>query len=103
MKPMPITDASTWTQRYEAVREHLLTGRQTLGADPLGLVLLLEHGVAGWMSWWLDGLAKDRSSIETPAVLFCPPTPIWQQQLTMLLAQMTATQLWLFVYLSGRI
>lgn len=92
MNPRASIDASTWTKRYEAVREHRLTGRQTLGTDPLGLVLLIKHGVAGWMRRWLDGLAPERPVPEMVARLH-PPTPLWQQQLTILLAHMTVNQL----------
>jgi hypothetical protein len=93
MKPSLLTNASTWTERYEAVRGHLVSGRHLLGVDPLGLVLVLKHGVAGWMRRWLESPSDPRPAGETPAVPLCPSTPVWQQQLTMLLAQMTVTQL----------
>jgi hypothetical protein len=93
MKPNLITDSSPWAERYEAVREHLLSGRQILGADPVGLVLLLKHGMAGWMRRWIEGLAETRSVRATPVGTLCLATPIWQQQLTLLLAQMAVSQL----------
>lgn len=92
MKPT-LPEPSTWTQRYEAVRDHLLNGRQILSAAPLGLVLLLKHGVAGWMRRWLESLGQAPPVHPTPAAPLCPSTPVWQQQLTSLLAQMTVTQL----------
>jgi len=75
-----------WRQRYEALRQHALGGRDLLAAPPLGLHLLRCQGLAGWMQRWTDategGLAHS-----TPAPL--PDGPVWQEQLTVLLAQMT--------------
>lgn len=93
---MPSTllpNAFLWAERYEAVREHRVRGRQLLGADPLGVVWLVQHGVAGWMHRWRESLGEARPVRATPALPLSPPTPVWQRQLTLLLAQMTLTQL----------
>jgi hypothetical protein len=90
MKPMPLIPPASWKQRYEVLRQHVLERRQVLGADPLGLVVLLKQGVAGWRrSWWepppLPALPAPPTSR--------PSTPQWQQQLTELLAHMTVEHL----------
>jgi hypothetical protein len=82
-----------WRQRYEALRQHVLNGGDTLGTAPLGLHLLHYQGVAGWMERWTE--AVESSSVVTvtspPPSLLC--TVGWQQQLTVLLAQMTLQQI----------
>jgi hypothetical protein len=94
MKPHPST-AAAWTERYEALRRHVFNHRQNLGADPLGLVLVLRQGVAAWMRSW-----DEASSPATSPPCSWPPgpplssaTPDWQQQLTNLLTQMTFAHL----------
>ena len=44
--PLPSTAATIWKQRYEDLRQLAVTDSQILGAQPLGLVLLLREGVA---------------------------------------------------------
>jgi hypothetical protein len=75
-----------WRQRYEALRQHALGGRDLLAAPPLGLHLLRCQGLAGWMHRWADANAGGLAN-STPAPL--PDGPVWQEQLTVLLAQMT--------------
>jgi hypothetical protein len=81
-----------WQQRYEALRRHALTGRDTLSVPPLGLHLLRHYGVGGWMERWTE-------AVETSIVTSTPPpswrlcTAGWQEQLTLLLAQMTFPQI----------
>jgi hypothetical protein len=81
-----------WQQRYEALRRHALTGRDTLAAPPLGLHLFWHYGVAGWIERWTE-------AVEPSVVAAIPPPPSWlctsgwQQQLTLLLAQMTFPQI----------
>jgi hypothetical protein len=81
--------AAAWKQRYEALRQ-LAVGRGLLGADPLGLVLLLRQGVAGWMRGWADPPPRPLAPPLAPAL---PATPQWQRQLTELLAQMSLAHL----------
>jgi hypothetical protein len=90
----PSPAPATWKQRYEALRQLAAAGSLVLGVDPLGLVLLLRQGVAGWMRSW-SGLIE--TATETPAVPASPPPVIptspWQQQVTELLAQMSLAHL----------
>ena len=90
MKTMPPTPLAAWKQRYEALRQHVLERRQVLGADPLGLVVLLRQGVAGWMKSWWEPPPLPTLPMPLPSP---PPTPQWQQQLTELLAHMTVEHL----------
>ena len=81
-----------WQRRYEALRRHVLTGRDTLAVPPLGMHLLQHYGVAGWMERWTE-------TVEASVVTAIPPPPSWlcaagwQEQLTLLLAQMTFPQI----------
>ncbi len=83
-----------WTERYEALRQHALNNRQSLTADPLGLVLLLRQGVALWMGCWPS--SSSSSGPASPASCAASPLaclPDCQRQLTELLAQMTSAHL----------
>ena len=94
MSPAPVSPApaaGNWQERYEALRQLALSGRQILAADPLGLVLLLRQGVAGWMRGWTD-LAPTLPAAPVPAAAL-PPAPLWQQALTQLLAEMSLAHL----------
>jgi hypothetical protein len=82
-----------WKQRYEALRQLAVAGNLVFEVDPLGLVLLLRQGVAGWMHSW-SGQMQTTTAAAVPA----PPTPAVptsqrQQQLTELLAQMSLAHL----------
>jgi len=93
MKKPPSVSPAQWRERYEALRQHVVERRQILGADPLGLVMLLTRGVGGWMeSWWEAPAEAAKTSALAPS-LKCPTTPPWQEQLTRLLAQMAAQHL----------
>ena len=85
------TAAGAWNQRYEAIRQLAVTRSRILGADPLGLVLLLRQGVAGWMRGWA-GWAQTPPAAPVPASAL-PPVSLWQQQLTELLAEMSFAHL----------
>jgi hypothetical protein len=85
----PTPPATFWKQRYETLRQMAVGGRQVLDTDPLGLVVLVGQGVAGWMRSWSE-LTRPVPLPATPRPL--PPvasTGAWQQQLTQLLAQMS--------------
>ena len=89
----PSPAPATWKQRYEALRQLAAAGSLVLGVDPLGLVLLLRQGVAGWMNSWSGPI---ETTTQTP--VSASPTPViptspWQQQVTELLAQMSLAHL----------
>lgn len=91
--PLSIASPASWRQRYEELRNHVLEGRRTLGADPLGVVLLCRRRLAGWLRGWQE-MTLPRPPLPLPSSE--PPfpvTPLWQQELTLLLAQMTTQQL----------
>jgi hypothetical protein len=87
------TTGTVWQQRYEALRQLAVGGRQILEAEPLGLVLVLREGVAAWMRRW-SALAQTpplprASTPPAPAV----PAAGWQHQLTEVLAAMSLAHL----------
>jgi hypothetical protein len=84
--------STVWTERYEVLRRYVLEGRQRLQTQPLGLALWLAKGMAGWMKQWTE-LIEVRSL--SPRPVFSTPVASggWQEQLTLLLAQMTLEQL----------
>jgi hypothetical protein len=89
---LPVS-ATLWKQRYESLRQHVLERRQVLASEPLGLIVVVTRGLASWMQTWWE--AADDSPV--PLASLPPPchpsTPSWQQQLTDLLAHMTAQHL----------
>jgi hypothetical protein len=89
----PRPAAAIWKQRYEALRQLAVGGIPILGTDPLALVLLVRHGVAGWMRHWSQLTAMPTAAPEPR-----PPTPVapaseLRQQLTQLLADMSLAHL----------
>ena len=87
------TEPAAWTERYETLRCYVLEGRALLQAQPLGLVLWMAKGMAGWMSEWSKLSQPEPQTPATvwlPRCLSCGP---WQNELTMLLAQMTLPHL----------
>jgi hypothetical protein len=91
---LPLTPSTTWVERYETLRRHVLDGHHVFDSEPLSLVRWLAHGMAGWMRHW----AKAVEVASSPAVV-APPlrfaaTSLWQQQLTLLLAQITVQRLY---------
>lgn len=93
MKRPPPVSPALCRDRYEALRQYVVEQSQILGSDPLGLVVLFTRGLAGWMqSWWEAPAEPPRASAPAQA-LGSPATPQWHQQLTSLLAHMTAQHL----------
>jgi|SRR2546425_8953485 len=93
MKSGLTTEPAAWTERYEILRRHVLEGRAVLQAQPLGLVLWRAKGMAGWMSEWSKLSQPEPQSLPTvwpPRSLSSGP---WQEELAMLLAQMTLAHL----------
>lgn len=93
MRQPPPVSATLWQQRYETLRQHVVQGSQILGSDPLGLVVLFTRGVAGWMQSWWEAPAEPSTTSAPRQSLGDPATPQWQEQLTHLLAHMTAQHL----------
>jgi len=87
------TEPATWTERYETLRRYVLEGRALLQAQPLGLVLWMTKGMAGWMSEWSKLSQPEPQSPAAVWLPLCPSTGSWQTELTMLLAQMTLPHL----------
>jgi hypothetical protein len=58
----------------------------------LGLGLVQHQGVVGWMRAWEPALPV-AAAVQTPGPPPPLPGPVWQQQLTQLLAQMTLAHL----------
>ena len=84
--------ATVWKQRYEALRQLAVGGRQILESDPLGLVLLLRQGIAGWMRGWPE---LTHTPPPQPARVRLPAVSAsgWQHQLTQVLAEMSLAHL----------
>jgi hypothetical protein len=86
------TCSTVWTERYEVLRRYVLEGQQRLQTQPLGLALWLAKGMAGWMKQWTE-LIQPRSPSPWSALSSPAASGAWQEQLTVLLAQMTLEQL----------
>ena len=90
----PVSSGSTsWTQRYEALRQYVLEGQQRLAAQPLGLALWVAQGMAGWMKQWRELIPTPSPPVGLPAPVLAPAGGGWQEQLTCVLAQMTLANL----------
>ena len=89
-----LTPSTAWIERYETLRRHVLHGCQIFDSDPLSLVLWLAHGMAGWMRHWAKTVEVAPSTAATPPSLRLAATSLWQQQLTLLLAQITVQRLY---------
>lgn len=87
--------SATWVERYETLRRHVLDRRDGLALEPLGLVLWLAQGMAGWMGSWAKAVEVPLPSpaMVAPLPMF-PATSLWQQQITLLLAQITVQRLY---------
>lgn len=81
-----------WQSRYEALRQHVVNGGHTLASPPLGLHLLRCQGVAGWMVRWTQAVEHSNSGAPPPPPSL-PAAADWQEQLTLVLAQMTFQQI----------
>jgi hypothetical protein len=73
-----------WTCRYEGLRLHAI--EPNLQPGPLGLAVLMRHGVAHWMGAWSDSTT---SSVSDPRMAFAPGWEQWRTPLTQLLAHIT--------------
>lgn len=77
-----------WQRRYEQLRQQVLEPDASLAQDRWGLTLLLRKGVAGWMRLWQDPAAATEEPTAPHSVPLTCPAPGWQQQATLLLANM---------------
>ena len=84
--------ATVWKQRYEALRQLAVGGRQILESDPLGLVLLLRQGIAGWMRSWSE-LTPSVPILSSQVLSPITYAGGWQHQLTQVLAEMSLAHL----------
>jgi hypothetical protein len=85
MKP---PNKELWQRRYEQLRQQVLEPDATLARDRWGLSLLLRQGLAGWMRLWQDPSAGGEPAYGFHSVPASCPAPEWQQQATLLLANM---------------
>jgi len=85
---MTPSEKGLWQRRYEQLRQQVLEPDASLAQDRWGLTLLLRKGLAGWMRLWQDpAAATEQPTAPHPVPLICP-APGWQQQATLLLANM---------------
>jgi hypothetical protein len=82
-----------WLARYEALRQHALSGITTLATPPLGLWLLRQQGVAGWMERWTEAVEGCVTTVTRAASALLGAAEWPRQPLTLLLAQMTLQQI----------
>lgn len=88
MKPFA---PSVSTEQYEALRQNAVAREPVFSTEPLGAILVVKTGVAGWMR------ECRQLSGEVPTSWPPPARPSdgrdWQHALTLLLAQMTVRHL----------
>jgi hypothetical protein len=89
-----LTPSAAWIERYETLRRHVLQGCQIFDSAPLSLVLWLAHGMAGWMRHWAKAMEMAASPVATLPPLRLAAPSLWQQQLTLLLSQITLQRLY---------
>ena len=90
---MTTSEPAAWTERYESLRRYVLEGRAVLQAQPLGLVLWMTKGLAGWMNEWSKLSQPEPARPTAVGLARCLSTGSWQEELTRLLAQMTLPHL----------
>jgi len=82
---------SASAEQYEALRQNAVAREAIFSDTPLGAILVVKTGVAGWMRQWKQCSAtvpSIRSLLPGP-----PELPGWQHELTLLLAQITTRHL----------
>jgi len=83
-------------ERYETLRRHFLENRRLLADAPLGLTLLLREGMAVWIRAWQSSTESAADASAPAPRSGIPPIPAssaWQQELTRLIARMTAAHI----------
>jgi hypothetical protein len=85
---------SASSEHYEALRRNALECGRIFSGDPLGAILVVKAGVAGWIRQWRQVSGEIIATPSTPLPRSCPQyEPGWQHELTVLLAQMSARHL----------
>lgn len=82
-----------WTGRYESLRRHVLGETGRLQSAPLGLLLFIREGLAGWMRAWNQPPPLWASAKSPSPVLPLVSASGWERELTFLLAQITTVHL----------
>lgn len=91
---LPPSQSNLWRERYEALRRHFIESRQLLHADPCALGVLIQSGMAAWMRAWQSCAARAQEPSDPfPPLWPLPVACVWQQELTRLIAHMTAQHL----------
>ncbi len=87
---MSLIPSPLWTQRYEALRRHVLGDEPMAGICPLGLAVFQQKGLTDWMKAWTRGAIDEPHWAPATAQSWSSPTPSsWQRELTHLIAHMT--------------
>lgn len=81
----------SWALRYESLRQHFLGEQRRFETAPLGLLLVIRQGLAGWMRAWRQ--EPPSSSVRSQAVAALSMPADWQRELTFLLAHLTSLHL----------
>jgi len=91
---MMTSSPSDSAEQYEALRQNAVAREPIFSVPPLGAILVVKSGVAGWMQRWKQVSGGVIAAPSSPPPLSRPPNePGWQHELTLLLAQMSARQL----------
>jgi hypothetical protein len=88
-----LTNDWAWTERYEALRQCFVDESGRLACAPLGLLLLIREGLAGWMRRWNPEAPVSTGSAKCPSLMPLMPASGWQCELTYLLARITTLHL----------
>jgi hypothetical protein len=81
-------EQEVWKSRYEKLRQQALEPSETLAQDRWGLGLLIRKGVAGWMQAWRDPSGSFDVAAADQVTSVIVPRCSWQQEATLLLANM---------------
>ena len=94
MRTRPPALAANSVAQYEALRPSAVARAPVFSVVPLGAILVVKSGVAGWLQQWQQmagAIVVAPAESRPPAGL--PNAPVWQRELTLLLAQMSARHL----------
>jgi hypothetical protein len=86
---------SDWVQRYEQLREQILTNDSCISSDLTGLSVLITQGMVAWMrAWQQPPLGASFGTPSVPQAEEALPMRLlaqqsWQEEATRLLVNMT--------------